>query len=143
MPLTVLAGQTLAIRRASSTLISGFALLALLLACIGIYGVMAYAVAQRTQEIGVRMALGATTRRCAAMMMGMGARLILIGIVVGLAGTLACTRFLAALLFEVGAINPLIFLVSAALLAAEAMAASWLRARVASALDPMRPLRNQ
>lgn len=143
LPMDVLANESLAVRRASSTLISAFALLALLLACIGIYGVMAYAVAQRTQEIGVRMALGARRGDVLRMMMGMGARLTLIGIVIGLAGTLVCARLLTTLLFEVSAIDPLIFSLSVALLATVSMAASWLPAHTASSLDPMQALRIQ
>jgi putative ABC transport system permease protein len=143
IPLSVLADQTLSIRRASSALISAFALLALLLACIGIYGVMAYAVAQRTREIGVRMALGARRGDVLRMMMGMSARLTLIGILLGLAGTLACARLMGALLFEVSAMSPLIFSLSVAVLAMVSMAASWLPARAAASVDPMRALRNE
>ncbi len=143
IPMDLLASQTLAIRRASSTLISAFALLALALACIGIYGVMAYAVAQRTREIGVRMALGAQRGDVLRMMMGMGARLTLLGIVLGLAGALVCARLLASLLFEVSAINPLVFSLAAALLAVVAMTASWLPARTAASVDPIRALRTE
>jgi predicted permease len=143
IPLSVLAGQTLSVRRASSALISAFALLALLLACIGIYGVMAYAVVQRTQEIGVRMALGARQLDVLRLIMGTGARLTLVGIVIGLAGTLACARLLAAVLFDVSAVNPLIFSLSVAVLAAVSLAASWLPAHAASSLDPVQALRTQ
>jgi putative ABC transport system permease protein len=143
IPVNVLAGQTLAIRRASSALISAFAVLALVLACIGIYGVMAYAAAQRTQEIGVRMALGAQRGAVLRMIMGMGARLSLIGIMIGLAGALAGTRLLATLLFETSAMDPLIFAAAVGLLTAVALAASWLPARRAASMDPMTALRIQ
>jgi len=141
--LRALADQALSVRRASSALISAFAALALLLACIGIYGVMAYAVAQRTQEIGVRMALGARRADVLRMMMAMGTRLILIGIGIGLAGTLACAHVLATILFEVSAVNPLILSLAIALLLAVSLAASWLPAYAASSLDPLQALRTE
>jgi predicted permease len=143
IPMDVLASQTLAVRRASSTLISAFALLALVLACIGIYGVMAYAVAQRRQEIGVRMALGARRGHVLRMMMGLGVRLTLLGVVIGLVSAFALTRLMTSLLFEVSAFNPLIFSIAALLLIAVAMAASYLPARRAASIDPMRALRTE
>jgi putative ABC transport system permease protein len=143
IPMDVLASQTLAVRRASSALISAFAVLALVLACIGIYGVMAYAVAQRRQEIGVRMALGARRGHVLRMMMGLGVRLTLMGVVVGLALAFALTRLMASLLFEVSAINPLILSIAALVLVAVAMAASYVPARRAASIDPMRALRTE
>jgi len=143
IPMDLLASQTLAVRRASSALISAFAVLALVLACIGIYGVMAYAVTQRKQEIGVRMALGAGRGDVLRMMMGLGVRLTLFGVVLGLVGALALTRLMASLLFEVNAMNPLIFLIAAMVLIAVAMAASYLPARRAASIDPMRALRTE
>lgn len=95
----VLATQTLAVRRASSVLISGFAILALVLACIGIYGVMSYAVVQRTQEIGVKMALGAQPADVLRMILGLGFRMTLAGVAIGLSGALASTRLLRACCF--------------------------------------------
>lgn len=136
-----LASQTLAVRRASSVLITGFAVLALVLACIGIYGVMAYAVAQRTQEIGVRMALGAQRKDILRLMIGLGLRLTVPGIMIGLAGALASSRLLASMLFEVKAVNPLIFSLAAALLLAVGLLAAYLPARRAASIDPMRALR--
>jgi len=136
-----LAGQTLAIRRASSTLFAGFAILALILACIGIYGVMAYAVTQRTQEIGVRMALGARRSDVLRLVLGSGFRLALTGIVIGVAGALVCSRLLRSLLFNVSAIDPLVFALAAAGLAAMAMLAAFVPARRASSVDPMSALR--
>ena len=143
IPMDVLASQTLAVRRASSALISAFAVLALVLACIGIYGVMAYAVAQRRQEIGVRMALGARRGHVLRMMMGLGVRLTLLGVVIGLVLAFALTRLMASLLFEVSAINPLIFSLAALALFAVAMAASYLPARRAASIDPMHALRTE
>jgi putative ABC transport system permease protein len=104
---------------------------------------MAYAVAQRTQEIGVRMALGARRADVLRMMMAMGTRLILIGIGIGLAGTLACAHVLATILLEVSAVNPLILSLAIALLLAVSLAASWLPAYAASSLDPLQALRTE
>jgi predicted permease len=136
-----LASQTLGLRRASSVLIAGFALLALVLASIGIYGLMAYAVTERRQEIGVRMALGAQSADVLQWVMGLGFRLTLAGVAIGLAGALACTRLLSSLLFEVSAMNPLIFSFTAAVLVAVALLAAYLPARRAASMDPMRALR--
>jgi putative ABC transport system permease protein len=143
IPMDLLASQTLAVRRASSALISAFAVLALVLACIGIYGAMAYAVTQRRQEIGVRMALGARRGHVLRMMMGLGVRLTLLGVVIGLVSAFALTRLMASLLFEVSAINPLIFSTAALVLVAVAMAASYLPARRAASTDPMHALRTE
>jgi putative ABC transport system permease protein len=141
IPMDLLATQTLAVRRASSVLISGFAVLALVLACIGIYGVMAYAVAQRTREIGVRMALGAQRADVLRMILKSGLRMTLAGVVIGLAGALASSRLLASLLFQVSAINPLIFSFASAVLVAMAILASFLPARRATRIDAMQALR--
>ena len=143
IPLDSLANQSLALRRASSVLISGFALLALVLACIGIYGVMTYAVTQRTQEIGVRMALGAGRTDVLRMMMTLGFRLTAVGIIIGLAGALASTRLLTSLLFETAAMNPLIFSIAAGVLMAVAVLASYLPARRAASIDPINALRTE
>jgi predicted permease len=136
-----LASQSLALRRASAVLISSFAVLALMLASIGIYGVMAYAVAQRTPEIGVRMALGAQRAAVLRLVMGLGFRLTLAGVATGLAGALASTQVLRSLLFEVSAMNPIVFSLTAAVLAAVAILASYLPARRAASIDPMQALR--
>jgi predicted permease len=143
IPLDSLANQSLALRRASSVLISGFAILALVLACIGIYGVMAYAVTQRSQEIGVRMALGAGRTDVLRMMMTLGFRLTAVGIIIGLAGALAFTRSLTSLLFETAAMNPLIFSIAAGVLVAVAVLASYLPARRAASIDPINALRTE
>jgi predicted permease len=143
IPMDVLASQSLAVRRASSALFSAFAVLALVLACIGIYGVMAYAVTQRRQEIGVRMALGARRGDVLRMMMGMGSRLTLLGIVIGAIGAVALTRLMASLLFDVNATNPLVFSCASALLMIVATIASYLPARKAASVDPMQALRTE
>jgi predicted permease len=136
-----LASQTLALRRASSVLISGFAVLALVLASIGIYGVMAWSVAQRTQEIGVRMALGAQRADVLRLVIGLGCQLTLTGVAIGLAGALVSTRLLASLLYKVSAMNPLIFSLTAVLLGTVGLLASYFPARRAASIDPMQALR--
>jgi putative ABC transport system permease protein len=143
IPMDLLASQTLTVRRASSALFSAFAVLALVLACIGIYGVMAYAVAQRRQEIGLRMALGARRGDVLRLMMGLGLRLTLSGVVIGLVGAFALTRLMTSLLFEVNAMNPLIFSIAAMVLVAVAMAASYLPSRRAASIEPMQALRTE
>jgi putative ABC transport system permease protein len=139
--LDVLTEQSLAVRRASSVLVSAFAVLALMLACIGIYGVIAYAVTQRTQEIGVRMALGARRGDVLRLIMRFGLRLTLAGVAIGLIGALLSTRLLASLLYEVSATDPLAFCVPAALLIVVTLLAAYLPARRAASIDPMRALR--
>jgi putative ABC transport system permease protein len=141
VPMDLLANQSLAVRRASSALVSAFALLALLLASIGIYGVMAYAVTQRTQEIGVRMALGARRGDVLRLIMGFGLHLTMIGVLAGLIGSIISTRLLASLLFEVSAASPLAFFLPATLLVAVTVLAAYLPARRAASIDPMRALR--
>jgi len=141
IPMDRLANQSLAVRRASSVLVSAFAVLALLLACIGIYGVMAYAVTQRTQEIGVRMALGARRADVLRLIMSFGLRLTFIGVLIGLMGALLSTRLLTSLLFEVSTTNPLVFALPVVLLIAVTALAAYLPARRAASIDPMRALR--
>jgi putative ABC transport system permease protein len=141
IPMDSLAAQTVSLRRSSAALFSGFAVLALALACIGIYGMMSYTVAQRTQEIGVRMALGAQRADVLRMVTALGLRLTLIGVAIGLAGAFASTRLLASLLYEVSAINPLIFSLAVVALMAVATLAAYLPALRAASIDPMRALR--
>jgi len=141
--MNLLTAQTLAVRRASSTLIASFAALALVLACVGIYGVMAYAVSRRTREIGVRMALGAKRADVLRMMLGAGFRLAAIGIAIGLAGALAASRLLTSMMFEMSAFNPAIFALAAAVLGTTAVLASYLPARRAASVDPMQALRTE
>jgi putative ABC transport system permease protein len=141
IPMDLLAAQSLSVRRASSVLITGFAMLALVLAGIGIYGVMAYAVVQRTQEIGVRMALGARRADVLRMILSFGLRMTLVGVAIGLAGAIAFSRLLTSLLFQVSAINPLVFSLAAAALVAMAVLAAFLPARRATRIDPMQALR--
>jgi putative ABC transport system permease protein len=128
-------------RRFSSVLVAIFAGLALLLAAIGIYGVMSYTVSQRTQEIGVRMALGAQLASVRSMILGHTLKLTLIGVALGLAGAFVVARFLTSLLFGIGVYDPATFLGVAALLVAVALAASYIPARRAMRVDPIVALR--
>jgi len=127
--------------RFSAVLTGIFAALALLLAAIGIYGVMSYSVSQRTQEIGIRMALGAQPGSVRSMILGHTLKLTLLGVGIGLAGAFALVRFLASLLFGVSTYDPLTFVSVPLLLAAVAMAASYVPARRAVRVDPLVALR--
>ena len=124
-------------------LLSIFAGIALFLAAIGIYGLMSYSVEQRTQEIGVRMALGAGRPDMVRLILGQGLRLAGIGVAVGLAIAYALTRVLASLLFGVKAADPLTFAGVAAILALIAVGSTWLPARRAAAVEPVEALRYQ
>jgi putative ABC transport system permease protein len=139
---TVLA-TSIAERRSNMLLLGAFALLALILAGVGVYGVISYAVAQRTQEIGVRMALGARPLDIITLVMRNGMSLVLIGIAIGIVGALALTRWMASLLFEVSATDPLTFAVIALLLALVAWLACWIPAWRATQVDPMVALRHE
>ncbi|MGB9179654.1 MAG: FtsX-like permease family protein, partial [Pyrinomonadaceae bacterium] len=118
-----------------------FAALALTLASVGIYGVMAYSVSQRTHEIGIRLALGAQSSDVLKMIVGQGMALAAIGIVIGLAVALTLTRLLSSLLFGVSATDPVTFTGIALLLACVAFLASYIPARKATKVDPMVALR--
>jgi len=128
-------------RRFTLMLIAFFAIVALLLATAGVFGVMAYSVSRRTREIGVRVALGARSRDVLTMILGQGLRTVLIGIAIGLAGSLALSRVISSLLFGVTATDPLTFAAVILLLVAAAMLACYLPARRAAKVDPMVALR--
>jgi putative ABC transport system permease protein len=128
--------NSLGTRRVSMQLFAVFAGAALLLAAIGIYGVMAYSVTQRTQEIGIRMALGAQKSDVLGLVIRQGMTLSVIGVAVGLAGAFALTRLLASLLFGVAATDPFTFFAIPVLLLFVALVACYLPARRAARLDP-------
>jgi putative ABC transport system permease protein len=120
---------------------AAFATLALVLAAIGVYGVMSYAVARRTQEVGIRMALGARRGQVLGMVLREGMRTIVVALIVGLAIAVAATRLLSSQLFGVSAVDPLTFAAVPVLLAVVALAACYLPARRASRVDPIVALR--
>ena len=136
-----LADRTLSQRRFNLLLLGAFAVLALILAGIGLYGLISFSTAQRTHEIGVRMALGAQSGDVLRLVIGQGLRLVLIGTAVGLAGALALTRLMRGLLFGIGATDPLTFAGVAAILIGVALLACWIPARRATKVDPMVALR--
>jgi predicted permease len=134
---------SLGARRFTLLLFSLFAVLALLLTVIGIYGVVAHTVAQRTQEIGVRMALGAQKRNVIGLVVKQGMAFAVPGLAIGLAVSFAITRLMKSLLFEVGAADPSTFAIVTGLLAAAALAACYLPARRATKIDPIIALRGE
>jgi ABC-type antimicrobial peptide transport system permease subunit len=127
--------------RVSMLLLAAFAALALLLASIGIYGVISYAVAQRTQEFGIRLALGAQPRNVFSMVLSQGARLALLGVILGFVAAFAVTRLMTSLLFGVQPTDPLTFIAVPALLMAVALLACYIPARRATCVDPIIALR--
>jgi ABC-type antimicrobial peptide transport system permease subunit len=117
--------------------------MALGLGIVGIYGVIAYVVSQRTREIGIRMALGAQQNKILRMVVGQGARVALLGIAIGLVASFGLTRIMSSMLFGVSATDPLTFAAVLVLLLAAALAACWIPARRASRVDPMVALRHE
>jgi putative ABC transport system permease protein len=128
-------------RRLQMILLAAFSGVALLLAAVGIYGVMACVVSQRTHEIGVRMSLGAQGHQVLGMVLRQGMRLAVIGIVLGVAGAFALTRLLRSLLYEISPADPLSFTAVPILLASVTLLACWLPARRAAKVNPMEALR--
>jgi putative ABC transport system permease protein len=127
--------------RFRAVLLAGFAMIALMLATIGIYGVTAHAVGQRRHEVGIRMALGATAPEVLTMIMGQHLRPALLGVALGVAGAIALSRFLKALVYGVGASDPVTLVVMGSALVAAAAAACWIPARRATRVDPLIALR--
>jgi predicted permease len=136
-----LRGEMIADRRFTLILVGVFAALALILASIGIYGVISYSVAQRTREIGIRMALGANQRQILAMILGGGTKLAVSGILIGAAGAMGLTRFIRSFLYGVSPSDPLTFAGISLILAAVALLASYVPARRAMKVDPNTALR--
>ncbi|HXT38989.1 MAG TPA: ABC transporter permease [Candidatus Angelobacter sp.] len=130
-------------QRLQTVLLSVFSTIALILALVGVYGVMACAVAQRHHEIGVRMSLGAQRQQVLAMIMGQAMKLSAVGILLGLAAAYALTGMLRSLLFEISPTDPLTFALVPCVLAIAALAGSWLPARKAARVDPMEALRHE
>jgi putative ABC transport system permease protein len=135
--------ETFSRQRFSALLMSGFSLIALLLAAVGIYGVLAYSVTERTREIGVRVAMGAQPGRIVTMVVGTGMRLVIGGTVVGIGGALALSGLLKGLLFGIRPTDVATFIGVPVVLACVALAAAYVPARRAARLDPMKALRSE
>src|SRR5262245_41847400 len=136
-----LMGNAIAMQRLTMVLLLGFAVLALLLAAVGIYGVISYSVSQRTREIGIRIAMGARQGDVLRLIVGQGMKLTLAGVALGSSSAFALTRWMEALLFGVRATDPLTFAVIPLILTAVALLACWIPARRATKVDPMVSLR--
>jgi len=142
-PMSKVVAETMASQKLTLWLVGGFAGLALVLAFVGIYGVMRYSVTEQLHEIGVRIALGAQPRDVLRLVVGHGMKVVATGLVTGILGALAATRAMTTLLFEVRPSDPLTYGVIAALLAMVALAACYLPARRATAIDPLVALRHE
>ena len=127
--------------RFRTLLMASFSIIALLLAAVGIFGVISFSASQRTREIGIRMALGAERRDVLAMVVGQGLRLALIGVAVGIVGAFALTRFLSTLLYGITPTDPVTFTAVSLILVAVALLACYIPARRAAKVDPMVALR--
>jgi putative ABC transport system permease protein len=142
-PMTEVVSKSIAQRRLALTLLAFFAASALLLAAIGVYGVMAFVVSQSTNEIGIRMALGARAGQVALAVQRRGLLLVFAGLALGLAAALPLTQYLGSMLFRVNPRDPVILAGSGAVLLMVSLAACWIPARRASRIDPAIALRNE
>ncbi len=133
--------ESLATRRAPMVLAVVFAAVALVLAAIGVYGVLAYTVSQRIPELGVRMALGASRADVFTLVLAQGAKLTVLGVLAGVLAALGATRLMQSLLFGVEAADPMVFVVVSVALSAVALTACWMPARRATRVDPLEALR--
>jgi ABC-type antimicrobial peptide transport system permease subunit len=141
-PLDYLIDADVAPSRMEAKLIGGLALLALVIASVGVYGVMAYLVSQRTQEMGVRMALGAQRRDVVLLILSRGTKIAMLGVGTGIAGAVGLTHMMQSLLFEVSPAEPSILVGAATLLIFMTLAACIIPARRAASIDPVRALRH-
>ena len=130
-------------RRFTTALLGGLALVALLLAAVGVYGLVSFSVGRRVQEFGVRMALGAEPGSIMRLVIGQGLRLALLGVAIGLVGALLTARLVQSLLFEVSATDPTAFLLATTVLVAAVVAACYSPARRAIRVNPVTALRGQ
>ena len=135
--------ESLAARRFSAVLLGIFGALAVVMSCVGIYGVVSYLAGQRNHEIGVRMALGAERRHVLQMVLGEGAKMTLLGVAIGLVAAFGLTRLMANMLVGVSAHDPLTLAAVASLLVLVALAACYVPARRATKVDPMVALRHE
>ena len=135
--------QTLYLDRLISQISSAFAVLALVLACIGLYGLLSYEVTRRTRELGIRMALGAQRKDLLRLVVGQGILLVLVGAAIGIGAAIGVTRFMSAMLYGIHANDPLTFIGVAVLLTVVALAACYIPARRAMRVDPIIALRHE
>jgi ABC-type antimicrobial peptide transport system permease subunit len=140
-PLTELIGETLSTQRLTNILLTGFALIALLLAAVGIYSTMSLYVGSRTKEFGIRLALGAQPGALRRKVLGHGMMLTAMGVVMGIAGAFAVTRTIKSLLFEVSTTDPIVFVTIPVLLVIVSLVACYTPARRATKVDPLIALR--
>jgi putative ABC transport system permease protein len=141
-PMDQLLSTTIADRKFNTFLLGAFAAVALSLAAVGIYGLIAYSVAQRTRELGIRIALGAVPRDVLFLVIRQGATLALAGIVVGTLGAIVTTRWMRSMLFQVNPLDPVTFAAVGVVLAAVAIGASWAPALRAARVSPVTAMRN-
>jgi len=142
-PMTTLMQTAVAIRRLSTTIFSVFAFVAVMIAAVGLYGVISHSVTERTREIGVRMALGAERRRILLLFTGQGLMVAAVGTIIGVAGALALSRWLSQLVFGVEPTDPVTFVLVAGLVLAIAALACYVPARRATRIDPLAALRTE